>query len=262
MNKPSPLVPQGSFEAQAQGKSHVRIAVFTILAIHVVVLGGLLILGCKREEKPAETAANPPPPDLSAVQPFTNAVDPFPSNPPPLVPSNTSLVNTTLPPALPPSNGGILPPANNYPDAPAAEHAIVKGDTFATLATKYGVTVKAIQAANPGVNPTKLKVGQKVNIPAKSATAMAVGAPASAATSAADTYTVKSGDTLSKIAKAHGTTVKEVQKLNGMSTTQIKVNQKLKLPPQAAAASAPAAGVPAPVAVPPPASGVLPPPAQ
>lgn len=250
MNKPSPLVPQGSFEAQAQGKSHVRIAVFTILAIHVVVLGGLLILGCKREEKPADTAIIPPPSDTSAVQPFIPAPDPFPSNPPPAAPSNTSLVSTSLPPPLPPSNVGILPPANNYPDAPAAEHVIVPRDTFATLATKYGVTVKAIQAANTGVNPTKLKIGQKVIIPAKSVTALSAGMPAASA--AADSYSVKSGDTLSKIAKAHATTVKEVQKLNGLSTTQIKVGQKLKLPPHAATA---------PVAVP-PGPGILPPPAQ
>ena len=55
MNEPSPLVPQGSFESQAKRKSHVRIAVFSILAIHVVVLGGLLILGCKRDDKGGET---------------------------------------------------------------------------------------------------------------------------------------------------------------------------------------------------------------
>ncbi len=254
MNKPSPLVPQGSFEAQAQGKSHVRIAVFTILAIHVVVLGGLLILGCKREEKPADPALSPVPTDLSAVQPFTNAPDPFPSNPPALPPPDTSLVSTTppsvLPPALPPSNIGILPPANNYPDAgPATEHTIVPRDTFARLATKYGVSVKAIQAANAGVNPAKLKVGQKVIIPAKSAAALSAGS-AAAPSVGTDSYTVKSGDTLSKIAKAQDTTVREVQKLNGMSTTQIKVGQKLKMPPHAAAA---------PVTVPP--AGVLPPPA-
>ena len=71
MKEPSPLVPQGSFEAQAKRKSHVRIAVFSILAIHVVVLGGLLILGCKREDKDKDNSAQNPP---------TNDVPAFASN--------------------------------------------------------------------------------------------------------------------------------------------------------------------------------------
>jgi peptidoglycan DL-endopeptidase LytE len=69
-----------------------------------------------------------------------------------------------------------------------------------------------------------------------------------AATDSADTYTVKSGDTLSKIATAHHTTVKELQKLNNLSTTQIKVGQHLKMPH--AAVGAPASGS---TAAPPPA---------
>jgi hypothetical protein len=74
MKQPNPLVPQGSFESQGRRKSHVRLAVFTILAIHLVVLGALLIQGCKREEKDT-TALNPPTNDMStAVQPFTNAI--------------------------------------------------------------------------------------------------------------------------------------------------------------------------------------------
>jgi len=58
---------------------------------------------------------------------------------------------------------------------------------------------------------------------------------------------VKSGDTLSKIAKAHGTTVKAIQSENNLTTTAIKVGQKLKLPAKAgAAAPAPATAAPAP----------------
>jgi len=46
---------------------------------------------------------------------------------------------------------------------------------------------------------------------------------------------------LGKIAKSHGTTVKELQKLNNLPTQTIKVGQKLKLPSRA---SAPAAATP------------------
>ena len=70
-----------------------------------------------------------------------------------------------------------------------------------------------------------------------------------------ETYTVKSGDSLTKIAKSHGTTVKAIEADNGLSTTKIKVGQKLKIPAkaEAAPAPAPAPAAPMPAAAPAPA---------
>ena len=104
--------------------------------------------------------------------------------------------------------------------------------------------MKAIQEANPTLVPTKLKIGDKVIIPAKTAAAPVAGAPS--LTAAVDTYKVKPNDTLGKIAKDHRTTVKEIQKLNNLTTTQIKVGQVLKVPPHAAAPPA-TGGTPPPV---------------
>ena len=62
-------------------------------------------------------------------------------------------------------------------------------------------------------------------------------------------YTVKSGDTLGHLAKTFGTTVKTIQAENNLTTTSIKVGQKLKIPAKAEAAApvpAPADTVPAP----------------
>ena len=67
---------------------------------------------------------------------------------------------------------------------------------------------------------------------------------------AGETYTVKSGDSLTKIAKAHGTTIKAIRAENNLTTDHIKVGQKLKIPARAEAAAAAAA----PVAPPPPPS--------
>jgi LysM repeat protein len=226
MNEPSPLVPQGSFESQARRKSHVRIAVFGILAVHVVVLGGLLILGCKREDKPTETVDVPPP--------LTNDLTP--------PPFGSDVVTTGVPPAViatnptalvPPAQTPFTPPVMVPPEAGAlTEHKIAKGESFSTLAAKYGVSLKAIVDANPNLVPTKLQIGDVVKIPAKTAAPVA---NSTTVTDAADTYTVKSGDVLSTIASKHGTTVKELQRLNNLTTTQIKVGQKLKLPPKAPA---------------------------
>jgi LysM repeat protein len=43
-------------------------------------------------------------------------------------------------------------------------------------------------------------------------------------------YVVKSGDTLSRIAKAHGTTVKAIEAANSLNGDQIVVGAKLKIP--------------------------------
>jgi LysM repeat protein len=235
--EPSPLVPQGSFEAQAAGKSRVRLAFYTIVAIHVLAIAGFLIIGCKREEK--DSASN------TAAQTNDLSTPPFGTEPGIVSAATNTNPPLAIPPSIAPANTGVtatlLIPQNTVTSSPegvATEHTIVKNDTFATLATKYGVSVKAIQAANPNLNPTKLKIGDKVKIPAKTATMAGNGTTANA-TDAGGLYTVKSGDTLSKIASAHRTTVKELQKLNNLSTTQIRVGQKLKVP-QAATAPAPA----------------------
>jgi LysM repeat protein len=47
------------------------------------------------------------------------------------------------------------------------EYVIKSGDTFAKIARANGSTPADIVAVNPGVNPAKLHVGQKIKLPAK-----------------------------------------------------------------------------------------------
>ncbi len=47
------------------------------------------------------------------------------------------------------------------------EYIIKAGDTFAKIARANGTTLADIQAVNPGVDASKLKVGQKIKLPAK-----------------------------------------------------------------------------------------------
>jgi tetratricopeptide (TPR) repeat protein len=44
-------------------------------------------------------------------------------------------------------------------------HTVVAGETFAAIARKSGVGLAALEAANPGVTPKKLRVGQTLNLP-------------------------------------------------------------------------------------------------
>lgn len=43
-------------------------------------------------------------------------------------------------------------------------HVIKKGETYWAISPKYGTTWQAVQALNPGVDPRKLQIGQKVRI--------------------------------------------------------------------------------------------------
>jgi LysM repeat protein len=46
-------------------------------------------------------------------------------------------------------------------------YTVASGDSFAKIARKFAVKMDAIEAENPGLDPTKLKVGQKIKIPKK-----------------------------------------------------------------------------------------------
>lgn len=46
------------------------------------------------------------------------------------------------------------------------KYTIKSGDTLFSIAQSHGISVEAIEAANPGIKPSALKVGQVINIPA------------------------------------------------------------------------------------------------
>jgi LysM repeat protein len=46
-------------------------------------------------------------------------------------------------------------------------YSVAPGDTVSKIAKKFATRVDAIEAENPGLDPAKLKVGQKIRIPKK-----------------------------------------------------------------------------------------------
>lgn len=88
-------------------------------------------------------------------------------------------------------------------------------------------------SAAPGATPTRTLVPSDVeptpSAPASPPAASPTSAPASSA--ARGTYKVKSGDTLSGIAAAHGTTWQVIAELNGIKDpSKLRVGQVLNLP--------------------------------
>jgi len=58
-------------------------------------------------------------------------------------------------------------PATSNPRPPTKPrtHTVASGETLASIARKQGVTLSSLEAANPTVNPKKLKAGQVINLP-------------------------------------------------------------------------------------------------
>jgi LysM repeat protein len=228
-------------EQKNKSRSRVKIAFFCVVGVHVAaILVALLAQGCKREPTPSVDGGQPVVPEMGTNLPALDTNQPGVSD----VASN--------PPAQPPPPEPVPVPA---PVPAAQEYVVQKGDTFYTIGKKFNASIKAIQAANPTVNPTKLRIGQKLVIPSPVAATTATSAPgvAPALDSGEQLYVVKPGDSLTKIAKDHGTTVNALRKANKLTTDKIKVGDKLKIPVGAAPAPAPV-----PVAEPAPATGIPP----
>jgi LysM repeat protein len=209
-------------EQKNKGRTRVKIAVFVVLAIHGIGLLALLMQGCKKEPDTNTNAA--------ATDQATNA-------PTPTFDQTNLPVADNNPPATPTN------PPTSMATAPAlglTDYKIAQGDTFSILAKKFHVSIKAIEEANPGIEATKLKIGQTVHIPAP----VVAAAGTSTASGTTDTsngrqmYVVKSGDSLSKIAGEFAISVKALRSANNLTTDKIVVGQKLKVPVKAPATGA------------------------
>lgn len=114
-------------------------------------------------------------------------------------------------------------------------YTVKSGDTVAKIAAAYGVSVSDIKSWNSLSNVNLILVGQTLSVKGATSTATTQQTTQTAANStttatATGTYTVKSGDTLSKIASQLGTTVANIQSLNNLSNVNVLyVNQTLKV---------------------------------
>ena len=226
MNTPSPLIPQGSLlEQKNKSRSRVKVAFFCVVGVHVAaILTALLAQGCKREAPPTggETAQ----PAVPIAETNVPAFDPN-------VP--TANVDTNVPTPIP--VGGVtapqpLTPGGSTPETvpgTSQEYLVQKGDSFFTIGKKFNVSSKAIQDANPTINPNRMQIGQKLVIPPPTASA-APGGAAAATPTGEQIYVVKAGDNLTKIAAQYGVTINALRRANNMSTDRIKVGDKLKIP--------------------------------
>jgi LysM repeat protein len=240
-----------------------------VVALHVLGLSVVLLQGCGKDNG-TKTAANNSSTDTNTALGYpamdTNSSGSMFASATNAVATNVAHANTNLPPpplpGLPgpgvqmqtpgatlagnPQDAGLPGvPASQEPAAtpsgPEKDYKVQKGDTLTGIASKNGITVGALMKSNANLDPKKLRVGQTIKVPAPVAgasNARAVAGTASvpptsagaASAGAAGTYKVKPGDTLTKIARAHGITVNQLRAANNMKTTQVQVGKVLKIP--------------------------------
>lgn len=115
-----------------------------------------------------------------------------------------------------PGAAPVVCPENSFP------YVIRSGDTLFALAQRFGTTVAAIIAINPGINPNALQVGQTICIP---------GEPTVTCPMGSFSYTIQRGDTLFALAQRFNTTVAAILALNpGIDPNALQVGRIICIP--------------------------------
>jgi len=197
----------------------------TILGIHVAAAGFFMMMsGCSTTK---QTSVEPPPAPIMPPKPIDESV------------------------ATPMPRPGFRPPVSveKAPEtidaADASSYTIQKGDSLSKVAARAGVSVREIQELNNITDPNKIRIGQKILLPAhakslpnKPVASSASSKPSSKSASkssapakaSGDSHTVQPGDTLGKLASRYGTSVAAFKSVNNLKSDTIRIGQKLAVP--------------------------------
>src|SRR4051794_17698474 len=115
------------------------------------------------------------------------------------------------------------------------EHFMGRGETLGHIARRYHVNQAMLLAANPKLNPRRIRIGQRVVVPTggipstKVARRMAERVVA-AGTSTATFHRVRRGETISEISDEYGVTQRELRTWNNLDGIgRIWIGQKLRV---------------------------------
>jgi membrane-bound lytic murein transglycosylase D len=124
-----------------------------------------------------------------------------------------------------------------FAELPATErvtylvHVVKSGDTMGHISRRYGVSLKSLQLANPGVKATALRIGYRLIIPTGGVPSQEVrlamqGNPNRPSVSY---HQVRRGDSIWSIANRYGISQSQLRAWNGLSGDVIRPGQTLRV---------------------------------
>ncbi|MDX1502961.1 MAG: LysM peptidoglycan-binding domain-containing protein [Thermoanaerobaculia bacterium] len=114
-------------------------------------------------------------------------------------------------------------PVYKPPVVQTSIHRVRPGETLSTIANRYGTSVSALMRLNSLRDPNRIWPGQQLRVTGSRAgvatTPLAPGEKV--------TYTVRTGDSLWRIASRFGTTVDRIKRDNGLRSNTLQPGQRL-----------------------------------
>ena len=149
--------------------------------------------------------------------------------------------------STPVTSAAAPPPTPTAAVPSAGRYTIQKGDTISRIAARFGVSTQSVLAANGLGWSSIIYGGQTITIPTGGTAAPAIqtvssvtpAAPTAApaiAPSASTSYTIRSGDTISSIAKSTGIAVSTILAANSLTASSIIYSGRTLVIPGATAA--------------------------
>lgn len=231
-----------------------------VIAVHIAVLVlAIMIPGCRStgagstEETRAPGAVYPAPASSSPISAASGMSDAdlnpplagdvpssFDPNAPATGSSGGSFRVAPTRPSTPVTDTYVAEPLPEPASVPAETYTVQRGDNLWTLAKRNGLTVRELASANGLPADAGLRVGQVLIIPGRVIATPDLGmteaGSAAPSTGTAASYTIRPGDTLGKIAQAHGTTVRELKAFNRLTSDMVRAGDTLAIPESATVA--------------------------
>lgn len=129
---------------------------------------------------------------------------------------------------VPPGSAGRF--RTRYARIPSSErvtwltHRVTRGQTLSEIAGRYGTSVRAILAANDGLRPRRLQIGQRLVVPRSGRRG---DGRLAGRLDGPSTVVVRRGDTLWDIASRHGVTTRQLMAWNDLSSSVIQPGDRI-----------------------------------
>lgn len=217
-----------------------------VLGLHAFVIGSLFVLlGCSTTSK--EDHTREPPASATGGDGYVSKSTPTGELHPdfnagiPVSPSysgRTGRYPPTRPKGIPgtaseDASSGVLEPLRGAgADILMTDYTVRSGDSLWAIAKRHGVSFQALLDVNGFDRRTTVYAGQEILIPGgeRMADEELELAPSLDDLEGRGLYTIKQGDTLSRIARRFGTTVASIRRDNNLSSDIIYAGQTIYLP--------------------------------